>query len=110
MSGGATNSRRKDKRLMIVPGYPHGLVDLLILDRILQHHAGAHLADHAALDFLPGGLGGGIGKAAARFEILAALTTQTSSMPERGRKGGRRRGQQTQRRQRAPRERELAGL
>ena len=35
---------------MIIPGNALGLINLLILDRILQHHAGAHLADMGALE------------------------------------------------------------
>src|SRR4051812_25004505 len=43
--------------LVVVSGNALGLVDLLILDRIFQHHAGAHLALEGALDFLPRRLG-----------------------------------------------------
>src|SRR4029079_18948084 len=60
-------------RLVVVARDAFGLVDLLILDRILQLHAGAHLADMGALDFLPGGLGGGIFVTTRRFQLLAAL-------------------------------------
>src|SRR5258707_13458325 len=60
-------------RSVIVPWYPLRQVDVLILDRILQHHAGAHLADMSALDFLPGRLRGGVFETARGFQILAAL-------------------------------------
>ena len=41
---------------VIIARNAHGLVDLLIFDRVFQHHAAAHLADMLALNFLPGRL------------------------------------------------------
>src|SRR5678815_12334 len=58
---------------MIIPRNTLGLIDILVLHRILQHHAGAHLANMGALDFLPGSLGGGIFIPARRFQRRAAL-------------------------------------
>ena len=58
---------------MIIPRNALGAIQVLIFHRILQHHAGAHLADHAALHLLPGRLRGGILVTARRFQFLAAL-------------------------------------
>ena len=69
-----TESRAaKDKRLVIVARHAFGQIDILILDRVFQHHAGAHLADMGALDFLPRRLRSGIFVTARRFQRLTAL-------------------------------------
>src|SRR6478752_6161827 len=59
--------------LVVIPRNALGLIDLLILDRILQNHAGAHLADMLALNLLPRRLRGGVFVTARRFQRLAAL-------------------------------------
>jgi hypothetical protein len=58
---------------VVVARDAEGFGDALVLDCRLQHHAVAKLADHAALDFLPGGLGRGELVAALGFQRLATL-------------------------------------
>ena len=61
-----------DHSSMVVPWNPHCLRDPLELHRRPQRHPLVELADHAALDRLPGRLRGRVGGAVALLDVDAA--------------------------------------